>query len=233
MHRSTAPLRAILVAVTMLGAAACGVSEGVAGEAGVDAVVAITRGSGADHGSHADHGAHSARTPEAPAAPVGGVSLYDLPATWRDQAGTERTLAELAGRVRVVAMVYTNCAATCPLIIADLKHVEASLPAEQRDEVGFVLVSLDPERDTPGRLAQWAEQTGLDPARWTLLNGDDDAVRELAVALGIRYQTQPDGEVAHTNAITVLDRTGAVVHRQAGQSDDAAVTAAAVARLLR
>ena len=230
MHRPLTHLRALLVAASLLGAAACGVTEGVAGEAGADAVRAIARGAAADHGGHAEHGARAA---EAPAARAGDLSLYDLPATWRDQAGVERTLAELAGRVRVVAMVYTSCAATCPLIVADLKHVEASLPADRRGEVGFVLVSLDPDRDTPGRLAQWAEQTGLDPARWTLLNGDDDDVRELAVALGVRYQSQPDGEVAHTNAITVLDRAGAVVHQQIGQGDDATATAAAVARLLR
>ena len=225
-HHSLSSLHVLLLAAFWLGAVGCAAPSGTASEARSDAVAAVHDAAGA-HAAHVEHSAH-AGAPNA-----NGYSLYDLSSTWRDQTGAERRLAELAGRVRVVAMVYTSCAATCPLIIADLKHVEASLPAEQRDEVGFVLVSLDPERDTPGRLAQWAEQTGLDPARWTLLNGDDDAVRELAVALGVRYQTQPDGEVALTNAITVLDRTGAVVHQQAGQGDDAAVTAAAVARLLR
>ena len=112
-------------------------------------------------------------------------------------------------------MVYTSCEATCPLIVADLKRIEASIPAERRGDVGFVLVSLDPERDTPGRLAAWAAATELDPTRWTLLAGTDDAVRELAATLDVRYQRQPDGELAHTNGLTVLDPTGAVARARA------------------
>ncbi|HEX3157992.1 MAG TPA: SCO family protein [Gemmatimonadaceae bacterium] len=225
-HHSLSSLRMLLLAAFWLGAVGCAVPEGAASEARSDAVAAVHDAAGA-HAAHVEPSAH-AGAPNA-----NGYSLYDLSSTWRDQTGAERRLAELAGRVRVVAMVYTSCAATCPLIVADLKHVEASLPAQRRGDVGFVLVSLDPERDTPGRMTEWAAQTGLDPARWTLLSGDDGAVRELAAALAVRYQTQPDGEVAHTNAITVLDTDGAVVHQQSGQGDDARVTAAAVARLLR
>lgn len=159
-------------------------------------------------------------------------SLYDLPSAWRDQRGAALRLPALAGKVRVVAMVYTSCHATCPLIVADLKRIEASIPAARRDDVGFVLVSLDPERDTPGRLAEWAARTQLDPSHWTLLAGDDGAVRELSAALGVRYQAQADGELAHTNAITVLDATGAIAHQQPGLGDRAGATVAAVRRLL-
>ena len=164
---------------------------------------------------------------------VDGYSLDDLPTVWQDQRGDTLRLAALAGRVRLVAMVYTSCHATCPLIVADLKQVEAALPAGRLGEVGFVLVSLDPERDTPGRMAEWAGRTGLDPARWTLLSGDAGEVRELAAVLGVRYQPQADGELAHTNAITVLDRTGAVVHQQVGLGARDHGTVAAVQRLLR
>lgn len=160
-------------------------------------------------------------------------SAYELTSSWVSQRGDTLRLADLAGPVRVVAMVYTECRATCPLIVADLQRVLATVPPERQADVGVVLVSLDPERDTPGRLAEWARQTRLDPARWTLLNGSDDAVRELAATLDVRYQAQPDGEVAHTNAIHVLDARGAVVHRQAGLGEPAAETAAVVARLLR
>lgn len=153
-------------------------------------------------------------------------SVYELTSSWVSQRGDTLRLADLAGPVRVVAMVYTECRATCPLIVADLQRVLAAVPAERRADVGVVLVSLDPERDTPGRLAEWARETRLDPARWTLLNGSDAAVRELAATLDVRYQPQPDGELAHTNALTVLDATGAVAHRQIGLGDtDATVRA--------
>lgn len=164
-------------------------------------------------------------------APAGGYSLYDLPSVWRDQRGDTVRLPALAGKVRVLAMVYTSCQATCPLIVADLKRIERALPPDRRDRVGFILVSLDPARDTPGRLAEWAARTGLDPARWTLLAGGDDAVRELAAALDVRYQPQPDGELAHTNGLTVLDAAGGVAHRQLGLGDTDATIGATRALL--
>lgn len=140
-------------------------------------------------------------------------SVYDLETAWTDQMGQARTLRSLAGRPQVVAMVYTHCAHTCPAIIAEFKRLEATLPAGAV-ETGFVLVSLDPARDTPERLAEFAESARLDPARWTLLTGDEDGVREMAAVLGIRYRPEPGGEISHANAYTVLDAEGRIVHRQ-------------------
>src|SRR6478672_1957347 len=117
-------------------------------------------------------------------APAGGFSVYDLRATWHDQRGAPRTLASLRGRPQAIALVYTHCQATCPLIVGQLKRLEAATT------LGLVLVSLDPERDTADRLAAFAAEHELDAARWTLLRGSDDDVRELAAVLGVRYRRQ-------------------------------------------
>lgn len=187
------------------------------------------------HGAHAAHagGALAGDTAGSAAPLAADYSLYDLASSWRDQRGATLQLPALAGKVRVVSMVYTSCQATCPLIVGDLKRIEASIPADRRDDVGFVLVSLDPARDTPGRLAEWAARTQLDDARWTLLAGDAEAVREVAAALGVRYQPQANAELAHTNVVTVLDATGAPVHQQVGLGAAANGTIDAVQRLLR
>jgi protein SCO1 len=139
-------------------------------------------------------------------------SVYDLGSRWRDQAGATLSLGGLRGRPRVLAMIYTHCEATCPLTVADLKRIEAATPPA----VGFVLVSLDPERDSTGRLAEYATAHGLDRARWTLLTGRDTDVQDLAAALGARYRRRSATELAHSNTLTVLDSTGAVVHQQPG-----------------
>jgi protein SCO1/2 len=221
MRRAPLPLLALTLAL-----AGCGASA--------------ARPDAATHAGHADAATHTAGVLDTGAAngaaelPTGGgYSLYDLPSVWRDQRGAAVRLPALAGRVRVVAMVYTSCHATCPLIVGDLKRIEAAIPAGRRGDVGFVLFSLDPARDTPERLARWAAQTRLDDATWTLLTGAPDAVREMAAALGVRYQPQADAELAHTNVITVLDATGAPVHQQVGLGAAAHGTVAAVQRLLR
>lgn len=162
-----------------------------------------------------------------------GASLYALSSEWRDQSGRELRLAELGDRVHLVAMVYTSCTVTCPLIVAELKRIEAAVPAARRDGLGVVLVSLDPDRDTSERLAEFASSTRLDTTRWTLLNGSDADVRELAAVLDVRYQTQSDGEIAHTNGIAVLDGRGVVVHLQPALGAQAKETIAVVQRLLK
>jgi protein SCO1/2 len=142
-------------------------------------------------------------------------SVYDLESRWTDQAGQARDLGSLGGRPRVLALVYTRCAHTCPAIVAEFKRMEAALPAGP-GALGFVLVSIDPARDTPARLAEFAASARLDPARWTLLTADDESVRELAALLRIRYRPEAAGEYSHANAYLVLDAAGRIVQRQDG-----------------
>ncbi|HYH78730.1 MAG TPA: SCO family protein [Longimicrobium sp.] len=151
----------------------------------------------------------------APAA-AAEFSVYDLEAGWRDQDGRARVLGSLRGKTRVVAMVYTSCAHTCPMIVAEMKRLEAALPPAEQGSVGFVLVSLDPARDTPARMKSFATAMRLDPAAWTLLTGGADEVRELAAVLGIRYRAEADGQISHANTYVVLDPAGGIVHRQDG-----------------
>jgi protein SCO1/2 len=151
----------------------------------------------------------------APAPVASDFSVYDLESRWTDAAGQGRALRSLAGRRQVLALVYTHCAHTCPAIIAEFKRMEAALPAGP-GAPGFVLVSLDPARDTPARLAEFAASSRLDPARWTLLTGDDESVRELAALLRIRYRPEASGEYSHANAYVVLDAEGRIVQRQDG-----------------
>ncbi|HEX8851775.1 MAG TPA: SCO family protein [Gemmatimonadaceae bacterium] len=138
--------------------------------------------------------------------------VYDLGSTWRDQRGATRPIGSLAGRPVVMAMIYTHCSATCPLIIGEMRRIEhATSP-----DVALVLVSLDPDRDTAGRLAEYAATEALDPGRWTLLSGSDDDTRALAATLGVRYRRVSADELAHSNTLTLLDRTGTIVHQEMG-----------------
>ena len=150
-------------------------------------------------------------------------SVYDLGSRWRDASGAERALGSLAGGPRVVAMVYTHCASTCPLSIAAMKRIEAATPPG----VGLVLVSLDPERDTPDRLASFARESMLTGPRWTLLAGSDADTRALAAALGVRYRRLSATELAHSNTLTLLDAEGAVVLQRQGLDGADDVLAAA------
>lgn len=184
----------------------------------------------AGHGAAAESATGHSRSdrPDVGAAEPSGFSIYHAGSVWTDQNGTRRDLASLAGRVRVVAMVYTSCAYACPRILLDMKRIQAGLGVDGSDDVGFVLVSIDPDRDTPEQLASFARGSRLEPDRWTLLTGTDDGVLELAALLGVQYRKTQDGEFVHSNVITVLDRDGEAVHRQEGLGADPAATIAAI-----
>ena len=138
--------------------------------------------------------------------PTTSYSLYDLESVWRDQRGTERTLASLRGRPQLISLVYTNCTSICPFTVAAIQLVEQ----KAGDRAGYVLVSLDPARDSPARLAEYAAQRQL-TSRWTLFSGAEGSVRELAALIGVKYRRMQDGEIDHSSTLTVLDAEGRVV----------------------
>jgi protein SCO1 len=232
MHVFYRALVAILVTLGILLMPACSRS-GVGGltgdgEAGADHAGAehATRAPAAGHGH--DHGEGAEHVGAAPALTPTGYSLFHLDSEWQDQTGAVRKLESLGGRVQVLTMAYTYCGYACPRLIADMKRIEGSIDPNLAEDVGFVLVSIDPERDTPERLARFAADLHLDPARWTLLTGSPDAVLELAAVLGVRYARESDTEFGHTNLITVLTPTGEIAHRQLGVGEGVPATLDAV-----
>jgi protein SCO1/2 len=161
----------------------------------------------------------------AAAAPLAGrplpdSSLYQLDATWRRDDGQAMKLADLGGKVRVLSLFYTGCENLCPMIMGQLKSLEAALPAPLRDSVGFVLATLDPKADSPSALRKYRKASHLDADRWTLFRGNADDTRELAALLGVRYTPKDDeGQMAHNGMIAILDRSGSVLLRAPGIED--------------
>ena len=143
-------------------------------------------------------------------------SLYQFTGEWHDQRGDTLRLSRFAGKIPVVAMVFTRCAYACGRIVADIRHMEKQVPANLKDKVVFVLVSFDSERDQPARLKEFAAQMQLEGDKWVLLHGDEAAVRELSMLLDVKYKKQPNGDFAHSNSITLLNTRGAIAARTEG-----------------
>lgn len=143
-------------------------------------------------------------------------SLYQVSSTWTTQDGEVIPFGDLRGRIVVVAMTYTSCEFSCPLIVADMKKIIKQVPASEKQRVRLVLISIDPERDTPEVMKAFAAKTKLLPEQWTLLRGDTGDIMEMAALLGVRYKKMPDGEYSHSNIITLLNAEGEVAHQQNG-----------------
>ncbi len=147
-------------------------------------------------------------------------SLYQLDSTWTNDIGAPVKLACLRGRPQVVVMFFANCAYACPLLVYQMKQIEAALPEVLRDKVGFTLVSFDSERDTAAALHSYRLQQTLAAERWTLLRGGADDVRELAALLNVRFKKDAQGQFMHSNVITLLNAEGEMVCQQLGLGAD-------------
>ena len=142
-----------------------------------------------------------------------GDSLYRLPIALVDQDGQGFTLAQRRGKPQLVSMFYTSCPYVCPLIIDTLKKTQRALGESERAGLQVLLVSFDPERDTPQRLKQVFGERHLDASSWTLARAEAADVRKLAAVLDIQYRALANGEGTHSSALVLLDADGRILAR--------------------
>ncbi|MBC8370546.1 MAG: SCO family protein [Planctomycetes bacterium] len=156
------------------------------------------------------------------------TSVYLVDGNWQDQTGAERSLSDFGGEVVVAAMIFTHCEYACPRIMIDLKEIEKKIAVDELAKVRWLLISMDSERDTPEVLQAYAESNNLDTERWTLLHGDEFAVRGIAAALGVRYKKDINGNFAHSNIVTTLDNEGRIAHQLVGLGAESSPSVAAI-----
>jgi protein SCO1 len=146
---------------------------------------------------------------------LSGESVYNLSSTWTNQKKENFKLDHFRNKIIVAAMIFTHCESACPRIVADMQRIESSLSRKELHQVTFLLISMDPERDTPARLSEFAAEHKLN-ANWTLICSTPDATMEIANVLGVRVKKLEGGGFDHSNIIHILDQDGVIIHQQNG-----------------
>lgn len=146
-------------------------------------------------------------------------SIFILDSKWITQNGDTIALNKMAGKTTVAAMVFTHCASACPRIVADLQRIEKSFTDEELKQINFLLISMDPERDTPARFIEFSKEHQLNDS-WILISSNEAATMEMANVLGVRVKKLADGGFDHSNIIHVIDSKGVIVHQQNGLEQD-------------
>ncbi|MCX6018624.1 MAG: SCO family protein [Chloroflexi bacterium] len=138
--------------------------------------------------------------------PVGDyrtVSDFEL----TDQNGRQVKLSDFRGRPVLLAFGYTQCPDVCPLTLADFKQIKRNLGADA-DRVAFVLVSIDPARDTPEVMQRYL---AVFDSKFIGLTGPDARIRSITDQFDASYEKQkPDAKsgsysVAHTSFMYLFD----------------------------
>jgi protein SCO1/2 len=147
----------------------------------------------------------AAPTPPA-AAPV-REPLSDVALT--DEHGAPFSPVMLKGRPWIAGFIFTSCAGECPLITSRMKELQQALPAE----IHFVSFTIDPQRDTPQRLAEYGKANGAESGRWHFVTGETAALAKLSrEGFGLAFSgiEAPEGTLTHSLRLSLVDRSGAV-----------------------
>lgn len=154
-------------------------------------------------------------------------SYYQLDVPLETQAAGRLRFSDMSGAPAIVAMFYASCPHVCPMTISTIRAIEDQLPAKERERLRILMVTFDPDRDTPDALAELADRHHADNARWRFARTVPADIRPVAAVLGIRYRKLPDGSFNHASPIVLLDREGREIARteKLGRPDPAFVEA--------
>ena len=120
-----------------------------------------------------------------------------------ERSGRTVTDADLAGAPWVASFIFTRCPLSCPRISTVMKGLQSSLAGTS---TRLVSVSVDPDRDTPAVLAEYARGFGADPERWWFLSGTRPEVESLVTGrFKLGLQANPGAEPG-TEEFTHSDR---------------------------
>lgn len=90
----------------------------------------------------------------------------------------------LKDRVLLINFIFTSCMDACPLMTQRLIQTRELLVDAVKDDIWFVSISIDPERDTPEAMKAFAEKQGADERRWIWLTGKKQNLDFIVKRLG-------------------------------------------------
>ncbi|MCQ4324967.1 cytochrome c oxidase assembly protein [Stutzerimonas stutzeri] len=126
-----------------------------------------------------------------------------------DQDGVPVRMDELEGRWTLLFFGYTFCPDICPATLAELRQLKGLLPEDVRGEIQPILVSVDPNRDTPEQLKQYL---GYFKAGFLGLTGPLDDIQSLANGVGIPFipgdTSKKNYTVDHSGNLVIIGPDG-------------------------
>lgn len=152
-------------------------------------------------------------------------TLGQMPAfSLTNQSGQIVKSTDLKGKLLVVSLIYTSCPDICPITTSKIRSLQDELAQTGRigKDVWLLSITVDPERDTPSVLAEYAKRYDADLGSWHFLTGDLQYIRNVVVTGFMLGFEKVDGghqhtgsaaasyEVMHSDRVVIVDRTGAM-----------------------
>jgi protein SCO1/2 len=137
-----------------------------------------------------------------------------------ESSGRTLTRSDLADKVWIADFVFTSCAGSCPAMTGMMRKLQDTLSPE----IVLVSFSVDPERDTPQVLSEYAERFGADRKRWFFLTGDKDALHKISMEgfkLALDDTTGTVEEpITHSSRFVLVDKAGQIRGYYSGTEEE-------------
>jgi protein SCO1/2 len=131
-----------------------------------------------------------------------------------DQHNKPVSLSSLRGKATLLLFGYTHCPDVCPITLFNFKQIKKAL-GDQADKMQFVFISVDGERDTPDKIAEYVNK--FDEA-FIGLSGDEATLRRIAPDYNLYFgkaagkdSTQDSYLVDHTSNTFLIDAGGRLI----------------------
>jgi protein SCO1 len=123
----------------------------------------------------------------------------------------------IKNKIAVIGFIYTHCPDICPITTHNMQRAEEQLSKDELKNIKFVLISFDPERDTPSVLNMYASVRDMDMNHWELLTGNKKNIDTLLDVFDVKAihddttyneNGQPSYFIIHTDRIALVDQNG-------------------------
>ena len=126
-----------------------------------------------------------------------------------ESSGRMMTRQDLLGNIWVADFIFTTCGGACPMMSSNMKQLQNTL--NDSTDVKLVSITVDPERDSPAALAEYAKRYGARPDQWYFLTGDSNAIQALAKTgffLATETGSDPKEPIIHSQKFALVDKRG-------------------------
>ena len=128
--------------------------------------------------------------------------------TLTERSGKTVTLDDLKGKVWVADFIFTYCGGPCPMMTRRMRELHQSLAQARLADVLTVSISVDPRRDTPQVLTEYATMHKTDDYDWLFLTGDEQAIFDLSIKgfkLAVEAEQGTD-QLIHSTRFVLVDQ---------------------------
>ena len=136
--------------------------------------------------------------------------------TFTERSGQKIALRDLRGKIWIADFVFTHCAGPCPMMTSRMKDLQTEFA--NNSDVRLVSFSVDPERDTPEVLSEYANRYHAEGERWLFLTGDKKTMNHVLTRFYVNNAEDPN---LHSLRFALVDSSGQIRGYYNSEDDEA------------